>query len=305
MFVGLRLVKKLVEEGHEVTTLNRGTREQPYEVTQLHADRKRPSDVTEALRGLEFDAAFDISAYRPAETGTVIDALEGKVDRLVHCSTGAVYGSKGPMPKTEESPLDRTAKRRTYAGAKVRCENLLFAAHEETGFPAVIIRPSYVYGPHNYIYREAYLFDRLEAGRPVLIPEGVARVQLGHVDDLAAAFLEAATRKGVEGEAFNVTGQEAVTFRQLAETAGEAAGIGPSSITIKESKGLASHFPFGNFTFLCDVSKAREALGLRPRSLRIGMEDTYAWYETARPFGPPDFSEDDRLLARGPQPSKG
>lgn len=296
-FIGLRLVRRLVQEEDEVTTLNRGTRDQPHPVERLVADREDAKAVQRALRGRTFDAAFDISAYAPSETAPAVEALEGRVDRFVHISTAAVY-RRGEAPYREESPRATAPKWSRYARDKIGCEDLLFRAHEDHGFPAVLLRPPYVYGPGNYLYREGYFFDRTEAGRPVPVPEGDATVQFVHVDDLAGAFREAATRRGVEGRAFNVASTDPVRFADLARLAGDAVGTEAAPVPVDASL-LRDHFPFRNVSFTLDTTQAREALGWRPRSMAAGLRDTYGWYREHRPFEPPDFGEDDAILARG------
>ncbi len=294
-FIGLRLVKLLVEAGDEVTTLNRGTREQPHAVERLVADRRNARAVKNVLRGNEFDAAFDISAYAPSETGPVTEALEGHVDRFVHISTAAVYGREGDMPFREESPRVTKPDWSRYARDKIACEDLLLEAHEARGFPAVILRPPYVYGPENYLYREAYFYDRAEAGRPIPVPEGEAKVNFVHVDDLAGAFREGATRKGVEGSAFNVASKEALSFGDFAGLVGMAVGEEAVPVAVAASR-LKSLFPFGNLSILLDTARARETLGWRPRSMERGLRDTFSWYREHRPFGPPEFAKDDEIL---------
>lgn len=294
-FVGLRLVRRLVGEGHQVATLNRGTREQRYPVEQIRADRKHPGQVREALRSHHFDAAFDISAYTPDETRPVVETLEGHVDRFVHISTAAVYGGREELPRREDAHLQASDPWGQYAKDKIACEELLLQAHERAGFPAVILRPPYIYGPHNHLYREAYFYDRAEAGRPIPIPEGNVKVHFCHVDDLATAFLKAATMSGIEGRAFNVAAREPVTFHELAECGAAPVGADADVVTLPESR-VSPLFPFGNFAIHLDVSRASSELRFKPRTMEEGLADTYQWYRSHHPFGPPDFSKDESVL---------
>ena len=39
-------------------------------------------------------------------------------------------------------------------------ERILFRLHQRNGFPAVTMRPPYIYGPGNPFYREAFFWDR-------------------------------------------------------------------------------------------------------------------------------------------------
>ncbi len=295
-FVGRRLVEALLAAGHDVTVLNRGTRTPVPGTEALHADRRARGEVAAALAGRPFDAAFDVSAYRPEETAEVVQALEGRVGRFVHISTGAVYDAGAGLPWTEDSPRGPLVQPGDYGSDKTRCEDLLFEAHAARRFPAVVLRPSYVYGPHNHLYREAYFFDRAEAGRPILVPAGGRRVQFVHVDDLAAATVLAAELAGVEGEAFNAAGDEIVAFGALARMAAKAVGVEADVVDAAPSPKLVSLFPFGDFDVAMSTGKARARLGAGSRPLEQGLRQTYAWYRRARPFGEPDFTKDEAIL---------
>lgn len=296
-FVGRRLVEALLAAGHEVTALNRGTRSPVPGSASLRADRHTKGDVGTALAGRQFDAAFDVSAYKPEETAEVVQALAGRVGRFVHISTGAVYSAEAAMPWMEDSPR-RSTEPASYGSDKARCEDVLFAAHAARGFPAVVLRPSYVYGPCNHLYREAYFYDRAEAGRPILVPAGGRKVQFVHVDDLAAATILAAERAGVAGETFNVAGDEAVTFDLLARLATGAAGVEPDVVAAPASPALAALFPFADFDIAMSAGKVRARLDATFRPLAQGLRDAYQWYRGARPFGAPDFARDEEILAR-------
>ena len=39
-----------------------------------------------------------------------------------------------------------------------------------SGLPVVTFRPPFVYGPNSPFYREQFFWDRLRAGRPIIIP---------------------------------------------------------------------------------------------------------------------------------------
>ncbi|MFC1977204.1 hypothetical protein ACFLWS_02930 [Chloroflexota bacterium] len=64
-FVGLRLVRYLASQEHDITILNRGeTQVQlPPEIKQFYADRRDPEALRSALNGQEFETIFDITGY--------------------------------------------------------------------------------------------------------------------------------------------------------------------------------------------------------------------------------------------------
>ena len=137
-FVGLHLTRLLDSQGHKVTVLNRGSTpvELPDGVERLTADRKKPSEVKAALKGKKYDAVFDVSGYVPAELEPVIEALEGNIGHYVLTTTTAVYHLGEVIPIGEDFPLNWDAPEDSYAGGKIRAEELLRKAHRERGFPA-------------------------------------------------------------------------------------------------------------------------------------------------------------------------
>jgi nucleoside-diphosphate-sugar epimerase len=61
-----------------------------------------------------------------------------------------------------------------------------------TGLPLVTFRPPFVYGPGNPFYREQFFWDRLRAGRPLIIPgDGYRLMQFVYVNDLVEALIRA------------------------------------------------------------------------------------------------------------------
>ena len=192
VFIGLHLVQLLSRQGHAVTVLNRGVSDAvlPDGVERLYADRTDPSKMRSVLKNTSYDVVFDISCYTPEALEPVIGALDGNVGHFVFCSTTSVYAPAFLAPIQEDFPLDRRPDASDYSRNKIVCEDMLTAAVADRGFPATILRPPYVYGPHNKIrQREFRFFARLSRGRTIIVPgDGHTLTQPVHVDDLAEAF---------------------------------------------------------------------------------------------------------------------
>src|SRR3989454_10088272 len=72
--------------------------------------------------------------------------------------------------------------------------------------------------PLNTRNNETFVFDRLVRGRPILVPgAGGWLRQLGHVEDLADAIATMLGAPIAFGQAYHVTGEEAVTQVGLVE----------------------------------------------------------------------------------------
>jgi nucleoside-diphosphate-sugar epimerase len=314
-FIGLRLVQLLHREGHSVTVLNRGTTptQLPEGVATIRADRESPSEVAAALRGKTFDAAFDTSAYVPEVLRPAVEALDGNVGSYVFCSTTAVYQRSHRYPIRPDFPLERSPDASGYQKGKVACEDILREAHARSGFPATMLRPPAVYGPQNALpEREFSYFARALQRRTIIIPgEASGLLQFAHVDDLAAAFLAAAsTDKGV-GNGYTVCSEYAISIDYWIRTVGRVAGTpvdvvyvaGDRFAELNRELGLTDVdiWPFGwGRAFSFSIDDATRDLGWSPRfDIDGGLEMTFQWWrDQGLDKGDCDFSKDDKMLAR-------
>ena len=284
-----------------MTTLNRGTTEQPAGVKHLKCDRKDFPRLKALLEKEKFDAVVDMTAGELEDTEAMIRIFEGRIERFVHCSTGAVYEDRWEFPVFEEDPLIGWTGRRAYPGNKAQCERLLFKAFEERGFPVTILRPTVIYGPHNYLYREAYVFDRAKARRPIPVPgDGTSVTHVVHVDDVAKGFAAALQSKASVGQAYNVAGPRAVSLDLWVEAAAKPCTEDVKIIHYDESlvsRDVKQGFPLPTSPWIMSIQKAQRDLGFNPRRLYDGMRETYEWYSQNHPFGRPGFQFDQAVAS--------
>ncbi len=113
---------------------------------------------------------------------------------------------------------------------KATTERLLFRMHAQTGLPVVTFRPPFVYGPGNPFYREQFFWDRLRAGRPIVIPgDGHRLMQFVYVNDLVQAMVRAMEEPRAVGEAFNIGDSKPLTQVELVERLAKAANVEPAA----------------------------------------------------------------------------
>jgi nucleoside-diphosphate-sugar epimerase len=120
-------------------------------------DLASPSDLERALEGCDAVVHAGIgTSWRESErvavnvkgTQNLVDAaLRAGVKRFIHISTIAIYGESVGGTITEETPL-HPKKGWDYAESKSEAERIVLEAARR-GLPAVVLRPSVVYGPHN------------------------------------------------------------------------------------------------------------------------------------------------------------
>ncbi len=309
-FVGLHVVRALQRDGHEVVTLNRGrraSRTPPPGVRTIVADRKDHAAVGHALAGERIDAVYDV-AYAPTtgdDVAAVLDALGPPLRHAVFVSSGRVYDHALPIPFSETT--QRNLYWGDYARNKIAGEDVLMDRYRRRGVAATIVRPTHVMGPLNTRNNETFLFDRVLRDRPVLVPgSGGWLRQFGHVEDLADVLAALLDDPRVAGQAYNVTGDEAITQVGLVELIAEI--VGRPVTLVPFDPALLTRVPSGqvfgqNLVYDCHAvyttTKLRTQLGRRPRyTLVSGLAQTYEWYrKEGLDRRPVDFSTEDALLA--------
>lgn len=131
--------------------LNRNTRPQCGGVTLIEGDRH---NLGETLRGRYFDIVLGITAYTGEDVSGLLDALDGFGEYILIISS-AVYPEYAVQPFREQTELAINKFWGDYGTNKIAAEQAL-----RRRVPwAYILRPPYLYGPGNNVYREAFVFD--------------------------------------------------------------------------------------------------------------------------------------------------
>lgn len=277
-FVGLAVAKHLLSHGWEVSVLHRGRTPArfPGPLRETIGDRRDAGTLSLALaRGA--DLVVDTCGYEATDLAPLLPLLAGAAGRYVFVSTVSVYSDMNEFPTGEDHPYFQGDPAKNlyaaYAAGKVACERLL----RESPLPFTILRPAFVYGPWNTLYREAYYFDLLSRGGAVTAGEtGAFLTQLGHVEDLAEAVGACAAQPNAAGGIYNVTGP-AMTQARVLQTLLDAAAPGK-----RLEEGPAPRSPWGIRRHLC-VSTARlerDTGWTSAISLEEGFRGTFAWYRT-------------------------
>ncbi len=316
LFIGRHLVESLQAAGHQVTILHRNPATRlPEGTTGLIADRNDAESVRTAVAGREFDGVFDnVYDWERGTTGAQVEATArvfagDRLQRYVFMSSVAAYGDG--LDRVEDDPLAPADSRDIYSRNKADSERALFRLHRDEGFPAITLRPPFVYGPGNPMYREAFFWDRLRDGRPMIVPgDGSRLMHFVYVYDLVYCAVRCLSEPSAVGQAFNAGDPAPVTQQQAVEAFALAAGRTPNIVHVpREAAVAAGGSPFGPklyFAFYYDLppitmrtDKARQILGFVPRGFATALSRTYEWWLDHNPFPTPDYSFDDELLKLG------
>ena len=314
-FIGRALVDELLQAGHNVTLLHRRAKHDfGRRVKNIQADRNDGASVRTALNGTSFQAVFD-NVY-DWERGTTAGHIEStaravagdRLERYIFMSSVAAYGDG--LNHHESDALATDDNPDLYVRNKAMSERALFRLHQRIGLPVVTLRPPFVYGPghgNNY-YREAFFWDRLREGRPIIVPgDGRRLMQFVHVKDLVRAAIKSLDIPAAVGHAFNIANARPITQSELVEAFAATARKKLQAVRIpRETIHRAGGHPmgpklyFGAYFDMPPITqvtvKAQRILKLKMTDYKTGLKETYAWYKRHRPFPEPDFSFEDRLL---------
>ena len=218
-----------VERGLDVTVLNRGEsslRPLPDDVRVVHADIRDPAAVRAALGDADFDSVADFVAYTPEHVRTDLDLFTGRTGQYVFISSASAYQTPpARLPVTESTPLRNPYWQ--YSRDKIACEDLLVEAYRERAFPATIVRPSHTYDATLVPFDGGWtVVERMRAGKPVIVHgDGTSLWTLTHHDDFARGFVPLLGHPRTVGEAFQIMGDDVLTWDQIAQTLAAAAGV--------------------------------------------------------------------------------
>lgn len=310
-FIGVFLFRQLLDAGHEVTLLTRGKKAITFQlpdesdadyakyssaVKHIASDRSDPEAIKAALTGTGFQVVYDMNGREADEAVPILDALPD-LEQYIFCSSAGVYKKSDQMPHREEDDVDFNSRHK----GKLYTEQLL----DSRGVNWTSVRPVYIYGPLNYNPVEEWFFHRIAAGRPVPVPgSGMQVTQLGHVKDLATAFVKILGNPKAARQVYNIAGDRFVTFNGLAKACAEAMGVECPEIVNYNAKefdfGKLKAFPFRDQHFFASVDKAEADLDWTPEfGLVDGLRDSYQ-----KDFGrgnfrkAADFTTDDMILEK-------
>jgi 2'-hydroxyisoflavone reductase len=286
-FVGRHIAESALERGHEVTVFHRGQTGADALPDATHVLGDRDHDLDRLADGT-WDVTVDACAYVPRQVDELAAALGGRGGRHVFISTVSVYAEPMPPNSDENAPLatlddpdTEVVDEHTYGGLKVLCERAVHRHHSD----ALVIRPTYVVGPHDYTHRFTYWIERIADGGRVLVPA---------VQDYGIQFIDARDQarwvcelveRGESGAFHTVSPTPPFTFADMVQTIVDAVAPDGTSIEwvdpafLLENEVDDSSLPLWVPTtdpdpgMACDPSHAR-AHGLTTRTLTDTVRET-------------------------------
>lgn len=269
-FVSKYSAKYFLEKGHEVYVLNRNSKPQLEGVKLIEADRH---NIGDKLKNISFDAVLDITAYDASDIIDLLNSL-GEFGQYIMISSSAVYPEYEKQPFTEETPIGANKFWGDYGTDKIEAEKALLERVPD----AYILRPPYIYGPMNNVYREAMIFDCAIADRKFYLPqEGELKLQFFHVDDLCK-LMEIIINTKPETHILNVGNVETISVKKWVEMCYNIYNKIPEFVKVPEEIGQRKYFCFSNYEYYLDVTKQNNLLE-KTIDFEAGLKECAEWYK--------------------------
>jgi nucleoside-diphosphate-sugar epimerase len=278
-FIGSRLARRCIDEGHEVAVLGREDASETETKTreQLQAlgvevligsvtDRDKMFTITRdknivfhlAAAQHEMNVSDELfHAVNVEGTRNMLDAsVAAGVERFVHGSSIGVYDRDVEDIVDESTPLRPD---NIYGITKAEGEKVVRDYFDRQ--PSTIIRISETYGPGDR--RLLKLFRGVQKGMFFVIGNGKNIHQLIYVDDLVDGFLLVASHPSAVGETFVLAGTERLTTTQMVASIADA-------VDGKPKKWRAPLWPFMLLATILELTL--RPLGIQPPLHRRRMD---------------------------------
>ncbi len=312
-FIGLYVVRSLLEKGHQVALFNRSGPSVFAEQVQWHqGDRNDEGCLRNALKNFKPDAVLDMIPFLENHARILVKAAEGQTPRIVTISSMDVYRAYGlllgiepPETEVEPDPIAETSPLRSrlypYRGPELRppddpsrimddydkipIENIVMNDDRIAG---TVLRLPIVFGPYDGQHRLFEHLKRMLDNRPAIIiekPYARWRNSRGYVANVAEGIALACVREEAAGTIFNVADEKVWStedwVRQIAASTGWS-----GSVILTEPSKTPDHLRSQmntNQHLVANTSRIRSVLGYsEPVDLTEALLRTIEW-ETANP----------------------
>ena len=317
-FIGQRLVNLLTSEGHNCLCFVRNQSKtksifKESNIELIFGDIRNKIDLSAyknkidvvvhlaALMGHDPPSKEAFKEFRSINvegTKNIINAcMEINVNKFIHCSSTAAMGLLNNNVVTEQT----ISKPHTpYQVSKYESELVANEYYEKYGFPAVILRPSMVYGP-------GFTGDFLTMAKVVkkgFFPKigfGKNLMPALYIDDLIDGIISAIERANI-GDTYIISSEKSYPLEEVINIISSEIGVNCRNIFIpvivallgswvlEKSYRLINQKPIVTYRNIkstvtdriFDIKKAKEILGFKQKvSIQEGLNKTIDYFKSA------------------------
>jgi nucleoside-diphosphate-sugar epimerase len=311
--IGSAVAERLLQEGHHVTTANRGNWNWDTDAILkprlkfIYCDR---NFVEDTCKGLYFsgvyDTVIDFSTYREEQMLSMLSVLRQRVLQYIYISTDSVYevspqNEPGVRSREEDAPgpdaAESVADNDPYGREKLLAEHHLLretSVDDSLISDIIILRLPDVIGPRDRTQRwwsyQLWLLAHRKLDIPLHIPHHLGNVGLSlvYTEDIAqlVASLVADDNTLPRSGIFNLAMKETPTLRELLSNMADCLKISP----VNFAEGSMWFFPSVTRGPV-DISKAEKLLKWKPSRLNQVICDVCRYYLRAARQFPEEFNK--------------
>ena len=237
-FTGKALVRRLLDDGHQVVALDykegiktAELREWGAEVVigsvtdQAVVDRcMQGVDVVQHLAAAFRELNVDDTYYREVNVGGTENVLKAAlregVKKFIYCSTCGVHGNVDHPPAGEDAPIQPADY---YQQTKYEAEPVALE-YVSKGLPVVILRPAAIYGPGDP-ERFFMIFKRVVKGRFPMFGSGKTLYHPLYIDNLVDAHILAMAPGVGVGEAYLIADEHFYPIEEIVKGVARALNV--------------------------------------------------------------------------------
>lgn len=253
-FVGLALVRRLVEKGHEVSSFSRNiyAEHQQLGIKSFQGDLSNFLEIENACKGI--DVVFHVAAkvgvwgsfsdfYNINVTGTknVISACKKQgVGKLIFTSSASVVFDGTNLEGVDESMNYPKKSISNYTSTKAEAEQLILKANCDS-LKTIALRPHLIWGPGD-TQLIPKIMERAKFGKLWLPGSKDFKIDTTYIDNFIDAQLLALKKTdenpGIWGKVFFITNDEPVLIWDFLNAIIQSAGFSPSQKRVPKKLAL-------------------------------------------------------------------
>lgn len=239
-FIGSHICEELLKEGLEVISIddysagkkiNHAHLDSNPKFTAVKCDITNYEELSKNFDGVDVvfhnaaskkniclrDPKRDLEVNAGGTLNLLDLAVKNNVKKIVHASTGSVYGEAVILPQTEEHPLKPTSY---YGVSKLAGEKYVALFNKLFGLDTTVLRYFHVVGSrqeHNEFGGVLAIFVRnmVNGEQPVIFGDGLQERSFTHVKDLVRANMLVAVSPNAVGEVYNCASGISVSINDL------------------------------------------------------------------------------------------
>ena len=318
-FLGGAIVRRLIDHGDSVRTLQRGSYPELENlgVECIRGDIADAEIVDRAVAGCDrvFHVAAKVEMWGPREpfrlanvvgTENILMAMHRHgVGKLIFTSSPSVVHGGDDIEGADESLPYPDHYEAAYPETKAEAERLVLAANSPK-LSTIALRPHLIWGPGDTALVPT-IVERARAGQLRLVGDGSNLIDTIYIDNAVDAHLLAAERLAPEsdcaGRAYFITNDDPRPIREIINGFVTAAGLEPIEKTISLKAAVVVGWVFESIHRLLpftgdprmtpfvarnfasahwyDISAAKRDLGYKPRvSFDEGMDRLKEWFNS-------------------------